>query len=53
LTSFYVLSYYRRADLSQLKEEFENDDEFLKDYIVRGQGQKGGPAAPGQQAQPA
>ena len=35
----------------QLKEEFENDPEFLKDYQV--QNKKGGPAAAEAQAQPA
>ncbi|TKA22522.1 hypothetical protein B0A50_08062 [Salinomyces thailandicus] len=37
--------------LDILKEEFENDSEFLKDYSVHAS--KGGPAAPEQQAQPA
>jgi len=34
-----------------LKEEFENDPEFLKEYMV--QGKTGGPASADQQAQPA
>jgi hypothetical protein len=36
----------------QLKEEFENDDEFLQDYMVSKQRNAGGPAAPDAQAQP-
>ncbi|QIW96960.1 hypothetical protein AMS68_002478 [Peltaster fructicola] len=38
--------------LDILKEEFENDPEFLKDYTVSGQRNAGGPAAPEKQAQP-
>ncbi|KAK1080897.1 glutaredoxin [Friedmanniomyces endolithicus] len=37
--------------LDILKEEFENDPEFLKEYMV--QGKTGGPASADQQAQPA
>ncbi|KAK3064885.1 glutaredoxin, partial [Teratosphaeriaceae sp. CCFEE 6253] len=37
--------------LDILKEEFDNDPEFLKDYMVPGK--LGGPAAAEQQAQPA
>ncbi|OQO04126.1 hypothetical protein B0A48_10735 [Cryoendolithus antarcticus] len=36
--------------LDILKEEFENDDEFLKDYMVSSQRNTGGPAAPEAQA---
>ncbi|KAK3670560.1 glutaredoxin [Recurvomyces mirabilis] len=36
--------------LDILKEEFENDTEFLKDYSVSAQGKTGGPAAPAKQA---
>jgi len=39
--------------LDILKEEFENDPEFLKDYSVHAQGKVGAPAAPNQQAQAA
>jgi Grx4 family monothiol glutaredoxin len=37
----------------KLKEEFENDDEFLSDYMVSKQRNAGGPAAPDAQAHPA
>lgn len=37
----------------QLKEEFENDPEFLEDYVVSKQRNAGGPAAPDAQAQAA
>lgn len=37
--------------LDILKEEFENDPEFLQSYSVHSQGKQGGPAAPQQQAQ--
>jgi hypothetical protein len=37
----------------QLKEEFENDPQFLEDYMVSKQRNAGGPAAPDAQAQPA
>lgn len=40
------------ANTLQLKEEFENDPEFLKEYTVS-QGKLGGPAGAQQQAQPA
>jgi len=36
-----------------LKEEFENDPDFLADYAVSKQRNAGGPAAPEQQAAPA
>ena len=36
-----------------LKEEFENDPDFLKDYSVHAQSKTGGPAAPQMQAQTA
>ncbi|KAK5131756.1 hypothetical protein LTR08_000587 [Meristemomyces frigidus] len=39
--------------LDILKEEFESDPEFLKDYSVASQGKLGGPAGAEQQAQPA
>ena len=39
--------------LSQLKEEFENDDTFLQDYMVSSKRNAGGPAAPEAQAAPA
>ena len=37
----------------QLKEEFENDPQFLEDYMVSKQRNAGGPAAPDAQARPA
>lgn len=37
----------------QLKEEFENDADFLKDYAVSSQRNAGGPAGAEAQAQPA
>ncbi|KAF2225399.1 thioredoxin-like protein [Elsinoe ampelina] len=39
--------------LDILKEEFENDPDFLSDYMVSRQRNTGGPAAPEQQATPA
>ncbi|PNS18179.1 Monothiol glutaredoxin-4 [Sphaceloma murrayae] len=39
--------------LDILKEEFENDPDFLADYVVSRQRNTGGPAAPDQQAAPA
>ena len=41
----------RLLTVRQLKEELENDADFLKDYSVPNQ--KGGPAAPEAQAGPA
>lgn len=41
----------RMLIVTQLKEEFENDPDFLKDYSVHKE--KGGPAAPEAQAAPA
>lgn len=37
----------------QLKEEFENDPEFLADYVAKKERNGGGPAAPEMQATPA
>ncbi|KAF7845940.1 hypothetical protein BT93_L5891 [Corymbia citriodora subsp. variegata] len=45
-----ILSWHATDMSQQLKEEFENDPDFLKDYVA---GPKGGPAAAEQQAQPA
>jgi len=39
--------------LDIVKEEFENDPDFLREYSVRVQGKQGGPAAPQAQAQTA
>ncbi|KAF2463026.1 glutaredoxin [Lindgomyces ingoldianus] len=38
--------------LDIVREEFENDEDFLKEYSVSGQRNTGGPAAPSTQAQP-